>query len=209
MEQIPQSMHAECPDCDDETLHKTLKGRMRGKKKLEMLLKCTKCGKVHEEVLEAISQVPVRMIISRGDKSEKIRAEFSADWELAIGDEFMHEDERLQISGIEVDGQRVENASISQVKTLWTINFDMAKVKISINRDGKTKSLEIEVDPEEVFEVESIIEVDGMKAKIHSIKLTNRSTRKGTAVARDIKRIYCTDPRPPSQKKSKPRKPRF
>ena len=209
MEQIPQSMHVECPDCNDETLHKTLKGRMRGKKKLEMLLKCTKCGKVHEEVLEAISQVPVRMIISRGDKSEKIRAEFSADWELAVGDEFMHEDERLQISGIEVDGRRVETANISQVKTLWTINYDMAKIKISINRDGKTKSLEIEVDPEEVFEVESVIEVDGMKAKIHSIKLTNRSTRKGTAVARDIKRIYCTDPRPPSQRKSKPRKPRF
>ena len=209
MEQIPQSMHAECPDCNDETLHKTLKGRMRGKKRLEMLLKCTKCGKVHEEVLEAVGQVSVRMIISRGDKSEKSSTTFSADWELAVGDEFMHEDERLQISGIEVDGRRVEHANISQVQTLWTINYDMAKIKVSINRDGKTKSLELEVDLDEEFEVDSVIEVDGMKVKVHSIKLGNRSIRRGSAAARDIKRIYCTDPRPPSQRKSKPRKPRF
>ena len=206
MEQIPQSIHAECPECDDETLHKTLKGRMKGKKKLEMLLKCTVCGKVHDEVLEAVSQVPVRMIISRGDKSEKISTTFQADWELSVGDEFMYEDERLQVSGIEVDGRRVENANITQVQTLWTINFDMAKVKVSINRDGKTKSIEIEVDPEEEFEVDSVIEVDGMKVKVHSIKLNNRSIRRGTAAARDIKRVYCTDPRPPAQRRTK--KPR-
>ncbi|MCK5024791.1 MAG: hypothetical protein KAR56_04155 [Thermoplasmata archaeon] len=196
MEQIPQSMHAECPDCNDETLHKTLKGRMRGKKKLEMLLKCTKCGKVHQEVLEAISQVPVRMIISRGDKSEKIRAEFSADWELAVGDEFMHEDEHLQVSGIEVDGRRVENAIITQVQTLWTINYDMAKIKVSINRDGKTRSLELEVSLDEEFEIDSEIEVDGVKVTIHSIKLEDKRLRRGTATARDIVRVYCTDKRP-------------
>ena len=207
MEQIPQSMHAECQECDDETLHKTLKGRMRGKKKLEMVLKCTECGKVHEEVLEAVGQVQVRLIISRGDLSEKVSAEFPADWELAIGDEFMHDDERLQISGIEVDGKRVQKAGISQVQTLWTINFDMARVKVSINRDGRTKSIELEVDPEEEFEVGSEITVDDIPVEIHSIKLKSHSIRRGTAEARDIKRIYCTDKRPVRRRRSQNRKP--
>lgn len=196
MNQIPQSMQTECPDCDDETLHKTLKGRFKGKKQLEMVLKCSKCGKVHEELLEAVSQIPVRMIISRGNKSEKIRVEFPADWDLAVGDEFMHEDERLLVKGIDVAGRRVEAANIKDVQTLWTINYDMAKLKISINRDGKTKSLELEVDLEEEFEVDSEIEIDGSKVTIHSIKLENKRLRRGTATARDIVRVYCTDKRP-------------
>ena len=208
MQQIPQSMHAECPDCNNETMHKTLKGRLKGKKKLEMLLKCTECGKVHEEILEVVGQVPVRMIISRGDKSERISTTFPADWELVIGDEFMYEDERLKISGIEVDGIRVENANIAQVQTLWTINYDMAKIKVSINRDGKTKSLELEVDLEEEFVIDSVIEVDGLSVEIHSIKLMNRSIRRGSAVARDIKRIYCTDRRPVKERRPA-RKPAY
>lgn len=197
MNQIPQSIHAECPECRDETLHRTIKGRMKGKKRLEMVLKCTVCGKVHEEALEAVGQIPVRMIISRGEKSEKVQAEFPEDWELAVGDEFMHEDERLLIKGIEVDGRHVENAVIKDVQTLWTINYDTARVRVSVNRGGRTKSLELEVEPGEEFEVGAEIEIDGMPVMIHSIKLENRTIRRGTATAGNIVRVYCTDKRPP------------
>ena len=195
MNQIPQSMHWECPECDDDTMHKTLKGRFKGKKKLELLLKCTDCGKVHEEILETVSQIPIRLIISRGEKSEKIRAEFPADWELAIGDEFMHEEEHLLVKGIESKGQRVEKCVMKDIQTLWTVNYDIAKIKVSINRDGKTKSIESEVELDEKFEVESEIEIDGKKVIIHSIKLEHKRIRKGTASARDIVRVYCTDKR--------------
>jgi uncharacterized Zn finger protein len=206
MQQIPQSMHAECPECDDETLHKTLKGRMKGKKRLEMVLKCTVCGKIHDEALEVVSQVPVRMIISRGDKSEKMRVEFPADWDLAVGEEFMHDEERLLIKGIEVDGRRMEAANIKEVQTLWTINYDMAKIKVSINRNDITRSLELEVDLDEEFTVESEIEVDGVMVTIHSIKLHDKRIRRGTAIARDIVRVYCTDKRPSRPKyRKKPR----
>lgn len=196
MNQIPQSMQAECPECDDETLHKTLKGRFKGKKKLELVLKCTKCGKVTEETLETVSQIPVRMIISRGETSQRVPTKFPADWELAVGEEFMHEDERLLIKGIESGGRRVERCSVKQIQTLWTINYDMAKIKVSINKNDVTRSLELEVDLDEVFEVESEIEVDGVKVTIHSIKLKDKRIRRGTATARDIVRVYCTDKRP-------------
>ena len=196
MKQIPQSMQAECPECDDETLHKTLKGRFKGKKQLDLVLKCTKCGKVREETLETVSQIPVRMIISRGDISERVATKFPADWGLAVGDEFMHDDERLLVKGIESGGQRVETCMVKDIKTLWTVNFDMAKIKVSINRNDITRSLELEVDLDEEFLVESEIEVDGVMVTIHSIKLHNKRIRRGTAVARDIVRVYCTDKRP-------------
>ncbi|MDO9537818.1 MAG: HVO_0476 family zinc finger protein [Thermoplasmata archaeon] len=195
MKQIPQSMTLECPECDGETLHKTLKGRYEGKR-LKLVLKCSKCDNIRNEIIESVGQISVRMIVSRSDVSEKTTAQFPADWDMTVGDEFMHEDERLQVSGIEVAGARVEGANVKEIKTLWTKNFDQARVRISINRHGRTRSLEMLTDLEEVFTIESEIDVDGMPVKIHSIKTKNNHVRRGTVAARDVVRIYCTDTRP-------------
>ena len=108
----------------------------------------------------------------------------------------MHEEERLLVKGIESRGQRVKKCLMRDIQTLWTINYDVAKVKVSINRDGKTKSIELEVELDDEFEVESEIEIDGKKVTIHSIKLENKRLRRGKAIARDIVRLYCTDKRP-------------
>lgn len=203
MSQIPASMNFDCPDCEEETLHKTVKGRFEGRR-LKLVLKCSKCGKVSKTTIEPTQNSQVRMIVSRGDISEKTVAEFPSDWDMAVGDEFMHEDERLQVTGIEVDGIRVEGANVKEIQTLWTKNFDRARVRISINRHGHTRSLEIMTDPEEEFEVETEIEVDGIPAVIHSIKTKEAHMRRGSAPAREIVRIYCTDPRPARKPRKRP-----
>lgn len=194
-EKVPASVTMDCPECGEETLHRTLKGRYQGKR-LKLVLKCGACGNVREEVLEQVSQVKVRMIISRGEESERTTADFPADWAVHVGDEFMHGEERLQVTGIEVAGARAEKAAVVKVETLWTKNFDQARVFISINRHGRTKSVEILTDPDEEFEVGSEIEVDGDPVVIHSIKVKEDTIRRGVASARDIVRIYCTDARP-------------
>jgi uncharacterized Zn finger protein len=193
-EKVPASVTFECPECGEETLHRTLKGRYHGKR-LNLVLRCGKCGKVRDEVLEPVGRTGVRMIVSRGDESERTRAEFPVDWVLRVGDEFMHGDERLMITGIESAGARVEKADVGAVQTLWTKNFDQARVFISINRHGRTRSLEILTDPDEEFEVGSEIDVDGIPVTIHSIKVQEDTLRRGVAAARDIVRIYCTDAR--------------
>ena len=206
MQQIPQTIHSECPECGEETLHKTLKGRMKGMNKLEMVLKCSECGNVHKEILEAVAQISVRMIISRGETSERVPTQLPGDWTMKVGDEFMHDEERLQVTGIEKEGRRVDSCPVKDIQTLWTINFDTVSLKVSVNRDGRTKPLELEVDPEEEFEVGTEIEIDDLPLEIHSIKLKTHSIRRGSAEARDIVRIYCTDKRP--VKKRRGRKPK-
>lgn len=195
-DQVPASMTFECPECDEETLHKTLKGRQEGKK-LKLVLRCGKCGKVRNEVLESVGQISVRMIISRGDESERISSGFPADWEFRVGDEFMHDEERLQVTGIEVGGVRVESAAVSEIQTLWTKNFDRTRVRVSVNRRGHTRSIDILTDPDEEFVVESEIDLDGIPVIIHSIKTREEHLRRGSALARDIVRLYCTDTRTP------------
>lgn len=188
-------MTVECPECDEETLHKTLKGRFEGKK-LKLVLKCSKCGKVRDEVMETVGSVTIRMIVSRGDASERTTAEFPADWGFVVDDDFMHGDERLLVTGIEVKGVRVNKAVVGDIQTLWTKNFDQFRVRISINRRGRTHSMDILTEPEEEFTIESEIDLDGIPVRIHSIKTKDEHMRRGSAVARDIVRIYCTDIRP-------------
>jgi len=203
--QIPASMTIECPECGDEILHKTLKGRHEGKK-LKLVLKCTKCGKIRNEVIESVSQVQVRMIISRHDASERTTVNFPSNWGLAVGDEFMHEDERLMVTGIEVKGARVEAAAIGEIQTLWTKNFDQARVRISVNRRGRTHSIEIMTDPDEEFTIDSVIDVDEIPVRIHSIKTSDAHLRRGSALAREIVRIYCTDIRQAREREEPPRR---
>lgn len=199
-EQVPQSVTVECAECGEETLHRTLKGRYSGKKRLEMVLKCAKCGKVRNHVLTAIGLVQLKLVISRGDISERTTVQLPADWGLKVGDEFMHEDERLQVKAIEVGGVKVNSAATPDIQALWTISFNTVHVKVSINRHGRTRSLDIETDPEDEFIVGSEIDIDDTPVYIHSIKLKDKTIRRGSAAARDIVRIYCTDAREPREK---------
>ena len=190
--QVPSSIDTHCPDCNEELLHRTLKGRYTGKK-LHMVLKCSHCDRVHEETFELIGQTAVRTIISRGEESERVSMDLSSDWQVSVGDEMMHGDERLMITGIEVGGKRVNTAAVTDIQTLWAKNFDTVDLSISINRKGRTRSLKITVDPDEEFEVGADIEIDGRPVFIHSIKTDTKRMRKGTAVAREILRVYCTE----------------
>jgi len=192
---IPASMHSDCEECDAETLHRTLKGRFAGKKKLDMVLKCSECGNVKEERFELASKVQVRLIISRGDESSRTTMEMQSDWVMTVGEELMHEDERLLVTGIEVDERRVNSASANNIQTLWTKNFDTVQIHVSINKRGRTTALLIDAVPEEEFSVGDDIEIDGRPAFIHSIKTTEKKIRIGTVQVRDIVRIYCTDKR--------------
>lgn len=190
---VPASVETHCPECGDETLHRTVKGRFAGKKKLHLVLRCAECDRVHEQTFGLVGQVPVRAIISRGEESEKVTMELSTDWLVSVGEELMHEDERLMVTGIEVGGRRVNSAAVKDIRTLWTKNFETLDLNISINRRGRTRALKIPVEPEEEFEVGAEIEVDGRPVVIHSIKTETRRMRKGTATAREILRVYCTE----------------
>ncbi|MCK4266918.1 MAG: hypothetical protein KAX31_06525, partial [Thermoplasmata archaeon] len=99
------------------------------------------------------------------------------------------------VTGIEVEGVRVDSARIEDIQTLWTKNFDQVAVRVSINRQGRTRSLELVTAPDEEFEAGTMIEIDGRRVLIHSIKVRTTKLRRGKATAREIVRLYCTDMR--------------
>ena len=89
--EVPETLYYDCPDCDDETIHDVLKGRM-GKASLECTLKCTECGRTFATTIPLPKIIKMQVVISDGPVSERTVTEIEEDDIIAVEDEFFLED---------------------------------------------------------------------------------------------------------------------
>jgi len=178
-----------CPSCspDEPVPHKVLKST---------LMKCEECGDVHSEKIE--KKVPVRVIVSIGGKSLRIRTLLSGV--IRVGDELVMDDETsgmaypVHISSIEVDDKRKDSALAHEIKTIWARAIDEVVIKIAISHRETTESIEMTVPGDREYVIGEKIKVDSRNLKIIRIKIRDGGfkSRKGVAIkASDIKRIYA------------------
>ncbi|MCL1904741.1 MAG: hypothetical protein FWG19_01280 [Methanomassiliicoccaceae archaeon] len=191
MKEVPDEIYFECPDCDDITVHEVLKGKM-GKNSMDATLKCNECSLVRTTTVHFAKEIEVKVIISDGPESVSMTMTVEDDDLLKVGDEFNMDDGRLlKISSLELPrGRRVKSARATEITTIWAVDFDLINVKVSINDDRTTYSKIIQSSPDEEFTIGNILSFDDMDCLIHSIKITGKMLRRGSAEARDITRIY-------------------
>jgi uncharacterized Zn finger protein len=143
-------------------------------------------------------KVPVRVIVSIGEKSLRIRTLLSGV--IRVGDELIMDDETsgaaypVHISSIEVDDKRKESAQADEIKTIWARAIDEVVVKIAISHRETTESIEMKVPGDREFIIGEKIKVDSRELKIIRIKIRDNGfkNRKGVVIkASDIKRIYA------------------
>ncbi len=159
-------------------------------------MKCEEGVEVHNERKDR--KVPVRVIVSVGDKSIRIRTLLSGV--IRVGDELVMDDEAsgeaypVQISSIEVGDKRKESAQVEEIKTIWARAISEVVVKIAISHRETTESIEMKVPGDREFVIGEKIRVDGRELKIIRIKIRDSGfkSRKGVAIkASDIRRIYA------------------
>jgi uncharacterized Zn finger protein len=183
-----KNIECPCPSCSphEPVSHKVLKST---------LIKCEECGNLHSEKKE--KKVPVRVIVSIGEKSLRIRTLLSGV--IRVGDELVMDDETsgdaypVNISSIEVGDKRKESAQADEIKTIWARAIDEVVVKIAISHRETTESIEMKVPGDKEFIIGEKIKVDNREFKIIRIKIRDSGfkSRKGIAIkASDIKRIY-------------------
>ncbi|VVB87376.1 Nif-regulating protein A [uncultured archaeon] len=143
-------------------------------------------------------KVPVRVIVSIGDKSVRIRTMLSGA--IKVGDELVLDDETsgeaypVQVISIEVGDKRKESAKADEIKTIWARAIEEVVVKIAISHRETTESIEMKVPGDREFVIGEKIKVNGRELKIIRIKIRDSGfkSRKGVAIkASDIKRIYA------------------
>lgn len=184
-----ETLETTCPSCspDEPVTHKVLKSTM---------LQCEECGEVHSE--RAQKKVPVRVIVSIGDKSVRMRSMLSgvirAGEELVVDDETSGEAYPVQVSSIEVGDKRKDSAPVDEIKTIWARAIDEVVVKIAISHRQTTESIEMKVPGDREFVIGENIRIDSRELKIIRIKIRESGfkSRKGVAIkASDIKRLYA------------------
>ncbi|MBO5654231.1 MAG: hypothetical protein J6R72_01920 [Candidatus Methanomethylophilaceae archaeon] len=189
--EVPETIYYDCPDCDDETIHDVLRGRM-GKASLECTLKCTECGRTFATTISLPKIIKMQVVISDGPVSERTVTEIEEDDIIAVEDEFFLEDgRRLRVCSIELPGdKRVKKSKASKVKMLWCQQFDNLTIKVTINNDRVSYSRRIPALPDDEFVIGNRLELEDMDCFIHAIKTREKLIQHGQAEARDIIRIY-------------------
>jgi uncharacterized Zn finger protein len=176
-----------CPACGIETEHSLIKSGQ------ERLMRCDTCGEAHPVQLKRERLADVKVIVNRGDESMPYQIRLPANDELRVGKELLVDDEHhdvvmTQIASIETD-RRVEAASAAEVKTVWARAIDEMDVKVSVYKNGRTKSLKLPASGEDIFGLGDIMNADGLKFKVTKIKLRGEGFA-DNARAKDILRIW-------------------
>lgn len=189
----PKEIVIECPVCEEETDHEILGGRVDGKRKLVLksAVKCCNCGHVHQ--VEIVEEIPINvpLVVSWMDKSEHRTIGLRPSDMVSVDDEIFIDDKRVIITSIEKKSGRVKSARADEIVNIWAKRFDKVWVKISLDFHGKVYSKKILAIPEEEFEVGELFEVEGHNAAITAIKIEGRTLKRGSAMARDIIRLYA------------------
>ncbi|MBE6519177.1 MAG: hypothetical protein E7Z70_06570 [Thermoplasmata archaeon] len=189
--EMPDTIYFDCPDCDEETEHQILKGRM-GKASIEGTFRCTSCNRISSMTIKIPELIEVPVVFSDGDVSETVRTTIESNDIIQEEDEFFLDDgRRVCVTHVDTkDGKYRKKVLATDVKKLWVKQFDILTIKVSVNDDDHTYSLRVEAEPDDEFVVGTQLSFEDFDCLIHAIKTKHSLVKKGVAEARDITRIY-------------------
>ncbi len=190
--ELPGALYIECPNCGEETLHRIIKGSIGEKKGIvvDALVKCSKCGLRHPSVIRGERFTTIPVIVSELSSSQKNEIELSEQETIHLGGEYQLDRGLVKITAIDTKKGRVKSSLAKDVTTLWAKKFDRLKLNVSINKGSRTLTRTIWAVPDEEFFIGDVMRIKGLSFTIHRIKTHNKSLKIGSAVARDIVRLY-------------------
>lgn len=208
-EEPPSAVTAACPGCGQLTLQTVLRGRQSrttAVTTIDATVQCTECERVHHVLLKELAPLDVPVVISRGQESRRTKAQLFADDELEVGEVIVADEMNCKITGIDdKSGRRVDAASVKDVGTLWTKEFEALAVKFAINLHQKTITKVVEATPEDVFTVGEERLFGRLRVTVHAIKTEERLLKRGSAEAGEIRRIFAA-PTPLGERTHRPDK---
>ena len=191
---VPTSLMVECPNCREETLHEVLAGKTAGKAQtvLDSTVRCRECGHVHHVVLKGEKPLDVPVIISWLEQSMRSSISLGPDEVLEVDDEIMCGDTPVLITSIESKGARVKRAKVSAIVTVWGKKFDKVRVPFNVSHQGRSYSDHMFAVPDEEFFIGDILNIARRDVVIHTIKTKDKTLKRGSALAREIVRVYAS-----------------
>jgi len=197
---------ATCPSCSPgvETVHEMLSPGGRA------TVRCTECGHVHKTRIETETTQETEVVVSQDGESFTATADVPVEETLAVGEEFVLDDEVLmtvRITSLELgDQEHAEQADGGEVRTVWTRAVDNVAVDVTVHpADGAredTRSVEVRVPGDREFVVGETEELDEERFTVTQLHVRDDAVgyerkqfdRRGDeALAKDLVRVFGTD----------------
>ena len=196
-----------CPSCPsgEETVHEVL--RPGG----QATVRCTDCDHTYKTEIPEEETVGLTVIVSQDGESFSTEMDVPADTDVATGEEFVVDSPdalmQVRVTGIEVGPeQRVEEADIEAVETLWTRAVDNVSVPVTLHpKDGnadQTRSVQVNVpgdfeftvgETETFGEEEFVVEGVQIREDAPEYRHEKLDHEGDFAYAKDCKRVYARD----------------
>ena len=183
----------ECPICGFEDIEILNSKHKESKKKLteEYLLKCSECGHIFKDIVSAKKPRRYRLIISNQNESQKATIDLSPSDTLKTGDVLLSDFGQVEVTSIEVNGNRVNNSLIESVETIWATSIDTpARIGFSVDLHGKVDSYKLDLERDFEIAPGDVVKIEHHIVKVHVIKTRDRKLTSGFAKAGVIKRVY-------------------
>lgn len=181
----------DCPKCGHVTEHRLLKPGDHS-----MTVKCEDCGDVRSITPPRVRIIDMKLIVSEGPKARNERMEVPREEEVAVGLEFDLNEQRLIVTGIEIEGKTVKKAKAEDIKILHAKVFDTVQLKFSVNELDVTHSYHLDVDPDMPVSIGEVFKVEDRLIVVKTIKSDqNRTLHRGSLAARHVVRCF-SDPAP-------------
>ncbi|MFB6354472.1 MAG: HVO_0476 family zinc finger protein [Halobacteriales archaeon] len=197
-----------CPACSPgaETAHEVLSPGDPA------TVRCGECGHVHKTALDGPETVALSVVVSQSGESFPASVDAPAAETVAVGEEFVVDTDEVlmavRITAIETGPeQRVEEATIREVDTVWTRAVDNVEVNVTVHpadgRRDETRSLTVAVPGDHDFVVgetqtfgEERFVVEQVLVRDDAVGYpTTKFEREGDDVpAKDVKRVYAREP---------------
>lgn len=196
-----------CPSCSpgEPTVHEVLKPGGQA------TVRCTECDHTHKAEITEPETTDLQVVVSQDDESFSTLVEESPDDRVEVGDEFVVDSPeallQARITGIEVaPEERVEEATIDEIDTLWTRAVDNVSVDVTLHpKDGEedhSESLTVNVPGDYEFTVgetesfgEEEFSVEGLQIRDDAPEYRHEKLdhEGDVAYAKDLKRLYGRD----------------
>jgi uncharacterized Zn finger protein len=174
-------------------------------------VRCTECDHTHKTEIPEEETVAVTIVVSQDGDSFTTTMEVPAEGDVGTGEEFVVDTDdalmQVRITGIELGPEnRVEEADITDVETLWTRAVDNVAVPVTLHpKDGdadQTRSLRVNVPGDYEFTVDETVEfgeeeftVEGLQIREDAPEYRHEKLDHpgDLAYAKDLKRVYARD----------------
>jgi uncharacterized Zn finger protein len=195
-----------CPACspDQETVHEILSPGGQA------TIRCTECDQVHKAQLPEQQTMTKDVVVSQDGESFSASTEAPVEETVAAGEEFLLETDEailtVRITSLELSEGRTEEATVEEVKTIWTRAVGNVKVNVTAHPQSgehdETHSFSLQVPGDYEFVVDETDELGGEEFTVEGIYLRDDATGYehekldfggDKAMAKDIKRLYVRD----------------